>query len=39
MILEKNIFLIASIYFWLLFGGIGDTISCDLKKLFFKSIF
>ena len=39
MILEKNIFLLASIYFWLLFGGIGDTISCDLKKLFSNPYF
>ena len=39
MILEKNIFLIASIYFWLLFGGIGDTISCDMKKFFLNPYF
>jgi hypothetical protein len=39
MILEKSIFLIASIYFWLLFGGISDTISCDLKKLFLNPYF
>jgi len=39
MILEKNIFLIASIYFWLLFGSLGDTISCDLKKAFQYPIF
>ena len=39
MFLEKNIYLIASIYFWLLFGGIGDTISCDLKKAFSNPFF
>ena len=39
MILEKSIFLLASIYFWLLFGGIGDTINCDLKKLFSNPYF
>jgi len=32
MELDKIVFLIASVYFWLLFGSIGDTLSCDLKK-------
>ena len=39
MDLQKIVFLIASIYFWLLFGGISNTLSCDLKKSFENPIF
>ncbi len=39
MDLDKIVFLIASVYFWLLFGGIGDTLSCDLKKAFDYPLF
>ena len=39
MELDKIIFLIASVYFWLLFGGIGHTLSCDLKKAFDYPLF
>ena len=39
MDLNKVVFLLASVYFWLLFGGIGDTLSCDLKKSFENPIF
>ena len=39
MELNKIVFLIASVYFWLLFGGIGDTLSCDLKKAFDYPLF
>lgn len=39
MILDKSIFLLSSIYLWLLFGGLSDTISCDFKKLFLNPYF
>ena len=39
MELDKIIFLIASVYFWLLFGGISDTLSCDFKKAFNYPLF
>ena len=39
MQIEKNILLIASIYFWLLFGRLGNTLTCDLKKAFDNPIF
>ena len=35
---DKVIFLIASIYLWLIFGFLSDTISCDMK-LFLDNIF
>ena len=39
MLIEKNVLLIGSIYFWLLFGRLGDTISCDLKRAFEYPLF
>ena len=39
MIIEKNVLLIGSLYFWLLFGKLSDTISCDLKQSFENPLF
>ena len=33
------VFLIASLYLWLLFGFLSDTVSCDLKKMFQNPFF
>jgi uncharacterized membrane protein YraQ (UPF0718 family) len=32
-------FLVASLYLWLLFGFLSDTVSCDLKRLFRNPFF
>lgn len=39
MIIEKNVLLIGSLYFWLLFGKLSDTITCDLKRSFENPLF
>lgn len=39
MIIEKNVLLIGSLYFWLLFGKLSDTITCDLKWSFENPLF
>ena len=36
---EKIIFLIASMYLWLMFGYLSETLSCDIKKIFKNPIF